>query len=77
MSTAPSASGRRLHHRVNLVRLRHVGAVIGDLDAELLGQARAQRLDLCRVAEAVEHDVGALRRQAPGRCQDRYHWSNQ
>ena len=40
-------------------RLGHVGAVIGDVDIVLVGERGALRLDLDRVAEAVEHDGGA------------------
>jgi hypothetical protein len=56
---AAQAVHRGLHHGVDLLGLGHVGAVVADLDAELLCQPGTQRLDLRGVAEAVEHQVGA------------------
>jgi hypothetical protein len=46
--------------------LRHVGAVIERLDAVLLLEPRAQRLDLGRVTESVQHHVRALAREGLG-----------
>ena len=50
------ASGRKLHHVLDLSRLAHVGAVIVDLDVER-GNFSLRSL---HVAEAVENDVRAL-----------------
>ncbi len=51
-------------HVIDLVRLGHIGAVIEDLDPELLFHAGANFFDLARVTEAVEHDVRAFSRQS-------------
>jgi hypothetical protein len=48
------------HHRLDLGRLAHVGPVVAGLHAER-GHLGARRLEF---AEAVEHHVGALARQA-------------
>ena len=47
-------------HRLGLRALRHVGAVVDALDAELLFDGGARRLDRLGVAEAVDHHVRAL-----------------
>jgi hypothetical protein len=46
-------------------RLREVGAAPADLDAELRLDAGARLLDRLRLAEAVQHHVGALLGQRP------------
>jgi hypothetical protein len=43
----------------------HVGGIVGGAHAEFAGDPGADRRDLVRVAEAVYHDVRALRRQRP------------
>jgi hypothetical protein len=56
-----SESGLGLRDQVaDLGGLHHVGAVVQRLHAVLLREARAQRLDLRRIAEAVQHHVRAL-----------------
>ena len=66
MSTWPKRADRALRHHVDGVAVRHVGAVIGDVDIVLLGERGALRFDLGRVAEAVQHDGGAALRQGAG-----------
>ncbi|CFN77967.1 Uncharacterised protein [Bordetella pertussis] len=56
-------AGHQLPHRL---ALGQVGAVIAHLHAVLAGQPGPQFLDVRRVAESVEHDVGALLRQRAG-----------
>ena len=46
-------------HFGDRVRLRHVGAGIGDRDAEIGAEGLLRRFDLVGLAEAVEHDCGA------------------
>jgi len=57
---AAELAGREGHHVGDLGGLAHVGAVVGDLDT----QGRHGLLGALDIAEAVEHDVGAL----PGQC---------
>ena len=45
-----------LHHHMDGVATGHVGAVIGNIDIILIGERGALRLDLDRIAEAVQHD---------------------
>ena len=45
------------------VAVRHVGAVIGDVDVVLVGERGALRFDLGRIAEPVQHDGGAALRE--------------
>jgi len=52
-------SQSRFDHLGDRVRLRHVGGGIVDANAVILGDAFACRLDLLRLAEAVQHHVGA------------------
>ncbi len=65
-----------LDHHVDGVAVRHVGAVIGDVDVVFVGERGALRLDLGRIAEAVEHDGGAALRQGAWRCRGRCRWSS-
>jgi hypothetical protein len=58
------ALDRLAQHRRDRLRLQHVGAVVEHRDLVLRRQLRAQRLDLGGVAEAVEHQIGALRGEA-------------
>jgi hypothetical protein len=51
------------HHAFDLVGLAHVGRVVADLHVMPLDQVEAQFFDVVQVAEAIEHDVGALGRQ--------------
>ncbi len=48
------------HHGLDLSWLGHVCVVVGGLHPELGADVGVQLLDLLGVAEAVEHDVGAL-----------------
>ena len=50
----------KLGHGANLLGLAHVGARVTRLHAELPLQRGARELDLVRVAEAIEHDIGPL-----------------
>ena len=59
MSSLPNSFSVVGDHGGDLAGLRHVGAGIARLDAELLLQAAALLLDRARLAEAVEHHVGA------------------
>jgi hypothetical protein len=63
MSIAP-AELDATDHRLDLGGLRHVGAVILDVHAELAGQSRAQRLDRGGLAEPVDREVRTLCREA-------------
>ena len=65
MSTAPNASCASRDHGGDLVGLCHVGGRIDRLDAELALDPGALRLDLVRLAEAVDHDVRALLGEGP------------
>jgi hypothetical protein len=59
--------GRRvLDQRLDLVRLAEIGAVVADLDAELVGDPLLQAGDRVGLAEAVQHHVGALGSQRFG-----------
>ena len=58
--------GRVLDHRLHFVALGHVGAVVDALDLEFALDLGALFLDRLRVAEAVDHDVGAFPGEAPG-----------
>ena len=59
----PEFGERLLHHARNGFRAAHIRAVVDDAHAVLCRQLSAQPLDLGGVAEAVEHDVGASRRE--------------
>ena len=52
--------GRVPDHRLDLVALRHVGAVVDALDLELALDLGALFLDRLRIAEAVDHHVRAF-----------------
>mgnify|MGYP000846271000 CR=1 FL=1 len=57
------------HHpidRGDFGRLRHVGAVVETFDAEILFEAGALLLDRRRIAETVDHDIGAFGGQRAG-----------
>jgi hypothetical protein len=62
---AAKGLGRKGHHGFDLGRLAHVGAVVGRLHAQRFDCG----LGAHHVAKAVEHDVGALARQAQGHAQ--------
>jgi hypothetical protein len=66
MSMRPSSFAAFAHHVGDLGGFRHVGAVVGRPHAVALLEVGAQRLDLARVAEAVQHHVGALAREGLG-----------
>ncbi len=55
-----------LDQRRHLGGLRHVGRVVAHRDAMRRGEPRARRLDLLGLAEAVQRDRGAGRRQRLG-----------
>lgn len=55
-----------LHHGVDFVRLRHLGARINRRDAEFLRHARPLGFDRRGVAHAVNH-IGAFRARAMAR----------
>jgi hypothetical protein len=55
-------SGGKGDHVFNLGGLAHVGAVVGHLHA----QSGDFGLGAVHITKAVEHDVGALRRQCLG-----------
>jgi hypothetical protein len=57
---------RLLDHLPDRIRLRHVGARIGDLDIEFRGEFRLGVRDLLRLAKAVENNAGAGARERPG-----------
>ncbi len=61
----PSASSAFLHHGGDLVGLRHVGAVVERLDAVLRLDVGAGLLDLRRIAEAVDDDIGVFGGERP------------
>jgi hypothetical protein len=63
---APEAARRGLDRVVNLLGLRHVGAVKGDLDPGLALEGRTGLLDLVRVAEPVQHHLAAFLGERPG-----------
>ena len=66
MSTWPKRATARSTIMRMASRLRHVGAVVGDIDIVVVGQRGALRLDLGRIAETVQHDRGAALRQGTG-----------
>ncbi len=53
-------------HLADLGGLRHVGAGIADLHAVLGGEVALDAVDGCGVAEPVEHDGAAFRRERRG-----------
>ena len=46
-------------HRADRVRFRHVGGGVVDANVVILGDAFARSFNLLRLAEAVQHHVGA------------------
>ena len=46
-------------HRANRFRLRHVGAVVGNVDVVVFGERRPNCFNFGLVTEAVQHDGGA------------------
>ena len=80
ISTEPKVFFRLGDEARDLIRLRHVGAVEGDLRSRFLFHAGAFALDVFRFTEAVEHHVRArfgkrsrhaLADTAGGACDDR------
>ena len=65
VDAAEGLLGRR-DHRGDLGGLGHVGRRVERLDAEFLLDAGALLLDRGGVAEAVDHDVGAVLGERPG-----------
>jgi hypothetical protein len=53
----------------DLVRLEHVGAVIEHGHAIGIGETLALFFDFIGIAQTIEHDVGAVRRQSLGQMQ--------
>ena len=51
--------GSALHHGFNGLGLAHVGAVVNDLNAELLFQPGTDAFDFSRIAESVDDEVDA------------------
>jgi hypothetical protein len=59
MSTLPEILLGGLHHAGDLVRFHHVGGREQDIPAGIGGKLRADRFQLRRVAEPVQHHVRA------------------
>ena len=57
---AAEIGSRLFHHRLDLLGLAHVGTVIRHLDAKFRGESRANSLDFCGIAEAVQDEVNAF-----------------
>lgn len=53
-------------HHVDGRAVRHVGAVIGDIDIVLFGEQYTLGLDLGRIAEAIQHHGGTGLGERPG-----------
>ena len=63
-------------HRANRFRLRHVGAVVGNVDVVVFGERRPKCFNFGLVTEAVQHDGGAPLGKGAGNCEGRCHSSS-
>ena len=66
MSTLPKLAVAASTRPLISTRLGHVGAIVFGADAEFGREAVLDRLDFARIAEAVQHHIGALSRERSG-----------